>query len=687
MSKRKITVGGYEESSDNSGTELAMSVPQAVVKRIRPPVVPPRLSTAPKPGTEHFQLPQPKSLSVHSAANLGTTNLSNLPLKPAVQDNNRATLPDDNLSDSEPRVIRHDHADDPVTLREEGGQLHTQAPMVLPHARSKIPWERQVNKLTTMVETYQELTNKHMQRTDEKLTQVLDIVNHLVAGNVIRGTQSMSRSMSPAVSPADNKSYFCNPMPTPELVEIISRVVADTHSRVGKKSDNSLKDHTRTTWYRMLGIRAAKEIGPHFEDQYGEPDTLPEQFTDPDTKYCQPRPHWKAPLTKQVAWVPTFLLRFRSTIPNDQSELSNRLRSLSDEQIVILLVDGPFRSARTAWQNMKKSEPEIEAMRSTSRRYQRSERKASIRSQHIKSILSLQGPEWDYLSHPGYMSQDESDGEGELITKRPSHRAQWVNNLYEAIRIAELEKTKARPGPAPNRLLRRVQIIKCPIPQLERGVGSGKFAVRIAACGVSKGWKDRNLDDYRRYIFLVNQKATSKPDIAEFLAKHPMVEHGERSLVSEASECGEGDADDEVGEYNGAFGTHARSDDVIVDKPHGELDPLDEARQGSAVERLADIPIDPQLLATESLAAIDKVSANPAPDNAAPAQMPPPPPLPESDVLPVPAVPETPGRRTSTRKAKAAPSATSSKDLEPGAAPAKKRGRPPGAKNKPKPVA
>lgn len=124
----------------------------------------------------------------------------------------------------------------------------------------------------------------------------------------------------------------------------------------------------------MLGITAAKSILPYFEDEHGEPDTLPSQFVDPKTNYCQPYPHWKVPLTNQVLWIPMFLLWFRSTIPNDQSERSALLRSLTDEQIVALLHDGPFRSAQTMWRNMKKTDEELEAMRASARKYRRTER-------------------------------------------------------------------------------------------------------------------------------------------------------------------------------------------------------------------------------------------------------------------------------------------------------------------------
>jgi hypothetical protein len=140
-------------------------------------------------------------------------------------------------------------------------------------------------------------------------------------------------------------------------------------------------------------------------------------------------------------------------------------------------------------------------------------------------------------------------------------------NLYEAIRVAELEKATARSGPPSALPVRRVEIVKRPIPQLERGTGSGKFVVRIAACGVSKGWQTRYPDELWKYTHLINLKAAIKPDICEFLAKYPMpiTSHNqvEPNVVSEASDHGETEDFGDIGEYGGAFGTHAESDDVM----------------------------------------------------------------------------------------------------------------------------
>lgn len=119
----------------------------------------------------------------------------------------------------------------------------------------------------------------------------------------------------------------------------------------------------------MLGIASAKSMCPYSEDKHSEPNTLPSQFVGPDTHYCQPYPHWKTPPTKQVTWIPTYIPRFRATIPNDCGELSTLLCNLSDEQIVTLLHDGPFQLAQTAWRDMKKMDEKVEAMRAEARCY------------------------------------------------------------------------------------------------------------------------------------------------------------------------------------------------------------------------------------------------------------------------------------------------------------------------------
>jgi hypothetical protein len=137
------------------------------------------------------------------------------------------------------------------------------------------------------------------------------------------------------------------------------------------------------------------------------------------------------------------------------------------------------------------------------------------------------------------MSQDESDREGGVITMQPAHRAQWVssgllpnvatyqkvtqeNNLFEAIRVAKLEKAKEKSDFCPHPPQCQVTYVKCPIPHLERGMGSSKVTIRVAMCGLSKLWCKRNTDELKKFGHLLNMKMTTKGDISAFLAKHPM---------------------------------------------------------------------------------------------------------------------------------------------------------------------
>ncbi|KAG8727999.1 hypothetical protein FRC10_005421, partial [Ceratobasidium sp. 414] len=413
--------------------------------------------------------------------------------------------------------------------------------------------------MTGAFEGYMSANEERHRSTDSKLDQILDTVNRLTAANGFV-PQALNHLLSPTASAPSEaaKPYTSNPLPTPELIATVSKVVSEARGRIGKKKggadDNSCKEHARSTFYRMLGIAAAREIRPFFEDDYGEPDTLPVQFVDPDTGYCRPYPHWKMPLTKQVVWIPTYVVRFRSTIPHDRSELSNVLRALSDEQIVILLNDGPFKSAQAAWRDFKKTDTEIEAMRSNARRYQRCDRKVAVRTSYLKSIPSLQGPEWEYLTQAGYMSQDESDAEGGITTKRPEHRAKWETNLFDAIHVAERKKARAKPGLCSHLPLRQVDIVKRPVPQLERGTGSSKVVIRIALCRFSKSWREKNPKEFQKYRHLINVKVAAKPDINSFLAENP-------ALDANAEEGSEDKGLMDAGhEGNAGFGVDAGDD-------------------------------------------------------------------------------------------------------------------------------
>ncbi|KAG8697373.1 hypothetical protein FRC08_006568 [Ceratobasidium sp. 394] len=721
MSKRKVVAGRYEDSDEETFDEV-LNLASFPAKRGKSAAYAlPRISIAPAGASSTFQIPRSASISSHGSvpgSGVSSARLTPTP-EPTVINLGQEKNTTSGLTASS-GTMAHSHITNanPVPI-----------PHTVTHSRSTISMERQMNTLATAWEEYKCSNDEQHLRADAKLTCILNLVSQLAPGSLVPGSVLPGGTSDPSSSvttpvPSLN-SHLSNPSPTLELIEIVSKVAGDARNRVGKKKggpeDNSLKEHARTTFYRMLGISAAKAIHPYFENQYGEPDTLPARFIDPETNYCQPYPHWKAPLSKQVAWVPTFLLRFRSTIPHDGSELSALLRNLSDEQIIILLNDGPFKSAQTAWRDMKKTDEELEAMRSNARRYHRAERKAIIRRQHIHAIPSLAGPDWEYLAHPGYVSQEESEDEGELVTKRPEYRSQWEINLYQAIRVAELSKTRAGSGLSLRFPLRRIEIVKRPIPQLERGTGNMKSVIRIPVCAISKSWRDTNPDDFQRYVPLLNTKVTAKPDISDFLAKHPMPTHeADQDDIggSTGSYWGDAGGADNASDTNNVdggsgVGSHgAQGEDVGMDRSVGEFY-FDESSgvigehgtanggagslataghnavvvvgggkapgvEGPSVGLTDDIPIDPQLEPAKVY--------NPAPNMetsvqlqyplAAASQMPPPPPL----SVQYDSAPSNVGNGASVASSSAHVPVTQAPD----ASQPKRRGRPRGSKNKPK---
>ncbi|QRV96984.1 hypothetical protein RhiJN_25003 [Ceratobasidium sp. AG-Ba] len=513
MTKRSAISGGYQDSSDDSDNGPT----RPFSHRERFPTNAPPQTAAPGLHRPAFHLPRLGSVSSHSGTFGGFAP--------------HAQVPGTDIVDSDSLVSRNPAAEHGNAATSRTGPNSTMPTQ----SRSTLILERQINALATAQEEYKLSNDEQHQRTDEKLNRILEAVAQLSQSRTVTGNLTpVSRSITPSGPPGpEPKLYLANPAPTPELIAIISKVVTEARNRVGTKKggteNNSIKEHVHVTWYRMLGITSAKGVRPHFEDDFGEPDTLPAKFLDPETNYCQPFPHWSASLTKQTAWVPTYLLWFRSTIPNNESELSNMLRALSDEQILILLHDGPFKTAQTTWRDMRKSKEEIDTMRSNAPRYQRSDRKAAARGRYIATIPSLQGPEWEYLSHPGYTSPDESGDEGQLITKRPDYQAQWETNLFEAIQVAEHEKAKAKPGLCPRFPKRQLEITRRPIPQLERGTGTNKVIVRVALCGISKAWREANPHEFTKYAPLINAKATTKPDISAFLARYPMPDTAENA--------------------------------------------------------------------------------------------------------------------------------------------------------------
>ncbi|QRW05794.1 hypothetical protein RhiLY_04793 [Ceratobasidium sp. AG-Ba] len=141
-----------------------------------------------------------------------------------------------------------------------------------------------------------------------------------------------------------------------------------------------------------------------------------------------------------------------------------------------------------------------------------------MRRPYIALVPDLKSPRFDYLSHPGYMSPEESDGEGGLCTKRPDYRARWVckSNYPPTVTNTEYMQTNNLPEfslGAPRQFDAQSLGLS--------GTGSQKAIVRVAHCGISKTWRETYPDEFKRYTHLINGQDMIKPNIASFLEQHP----------------------------------------------------------------------------------------------------------------------------------------------------------------------
>ncbi|QRW11229.1 hypothetical protein RhiLY_10228 [Ceratobasidium sp. AG-Ba] len=720
MSNSNLPFGGYLDSSDHEGDNVNTVQQQG-------PYVPPRVTVASKPGLGSFQLPSSvasrTSVPPAGKPNAATTRYSSVPLSKSahVHGVSRRLTPGGS-SAAQSRQSTPNLATGAVSRDNTAESPNPSAPR-MPSTQPSILLERQVNQLSGSFEEYKSTAEQRHTSLDSTLTRILTRIEQLEAGassSTLPASQTLSAA--PLAAPASRKGLNPELFPpaTPELIDIVERVNAEARFRVGNRrsgaDENLAKEQVRQTFYRLINIRASREVKPYFEDEFGEPDTLPAQFIDPVTGECPVFPHWKAPLTKQTEWIPAFLRRYRLSIPNNGSPSSEMLRNKTDKEIITLLMDGTFKTCATTWGNFEKTEEEIAQMQAQARAYQRAERKANMRRPYIALIPDLQSPRFEYLSHAGYMSPDESDNEGGLCTKRPDYRAQWTNNLYAAIDVAEQKKPGFRPGFRS----RHMEIVRRPIPRLERGRGSSKVLIRIAHCGISKTWRKTYPDDFTKYAPLIDTRDTTKPDITSFLEQHPEPHPDEKgTAIKPESGQSSGALEIELHEEDGQRRDFGLWDglDYPGDKESGAVLDMNGSfygakataqgvtllASGSGAGNSDTIEIDPEVLEDEARlqaahTAIDRdMPLNlPNPNNAFTTShvsgMPPPPPLnsaPNSNANQ--AALQGIGRGSSKDKGKkrAPPEAGGEagelvEEDEKEAPVRKRRGRPPGSKNKPK---
>lgn len=112
--------------------------------------------------------------------------------------------------------------------------------------RSTLLLERQINELTETFEEYKATTEARHKSSEGQLTRILDVVSRLDPSNpALPNSRASTPFLATSTTLLDVKPVFSNPVATPELVALVSKVVSEARGRVGRKKggadDNSCK--------------------------------------------------------------------------------------------------------------------------------------------------------------------------------------------------------------------------------------------------------------------------------------------------------------------------------------------------------------------------------------------------------------------------------------------------------------
>ncbi|CUA74598.1 hypothetical protein RSOLAG22IIIB_11343 [Rhizoctonia solani] len=753
MTKRKLA-SGYEISSDESSNELKAPPPKKS-KQFQPPRLSLSTSNVNKTKTHTFNFPTPSTNATPSTAQPkavtdasqsragGSTSMPTPPDRPGVP---RAPIP--SLSDDEaavsPTVAKgKNRAPAPVVLEGESSSdekdqvPHTSIPSGSGAGSSRRLLEQHMNEMSTQLQSIDAQAKQNHREIKEEFGTLKQSIEELRVLFITKAVPSNPTDDKPAAQPVSaSGKRMTNPRPTKEFSDLVIKVATEYRSRVGHKETGNAR-HARKAWDDVTMLNGKPAPHPSFVDSNGNDDYFPKAFADPITGYRQPFPNYDKPMDQQTAWVPTVYERFVSTVPHDNGSVSTMLRGLSDEQILILIHDGPFSTARGNWGKRGKLGNKDE-QNSHARREKRSERICEARSLRREEVPALMGAEWDWVYHPGMMSRHVSDDEGNITVERNEGRAQWLTNFYEANDLASRRRSVK-----PN-----VVLVAPSIPKLRtrRGGKVTKKLLPIGLCGFSKKFRRENSELFESSEDLLNTRLSTPPDISAFLAKYPKVDEPELEPNTVGLDGEAGDDLREVGAFNTGVedeGEDADTEEDLEEREPGQPKKLEEPKEPDEPKELDesqtvrqrgprpkavgtasldDHVIDPTLRSTPpapgaqaqhpvpvpasppapapalALAPAPNVSRAPSIDppvmrdswgNPVGTDMPPPPPLQEPDKLnAAPGGVESEGqskpkRKYTKKKVQPEASANETQGEQEEVIP-KKRGRPQGSKNKPK---
>ncbi|EUC56820.1 hypothetical protein RSOL_200990 [Rhizoctonia solani AG-3 Rhs1AP] len=321
---------------------------------------------------------------------------------------------------------------------------------------------------------------------------------------------------------------------------------------------------------------------PGFYYKHGLPDFFPVEFTG-DDGYCKPYPHYNLSFAENHPWFSTFLILWRSMIPEDGSEFVAACVKFTDRQILVLLHDGPFSSLAQAWKRENPSEhtEEDPVKRSAKKRADaRSDSKTLVRLKYRPELPLLVIPAWNATWSKSVMSPELTDEEGGKWIKRPRWRAGWNSDIYDGIDAAEWSKELAKPGVHRPLARRTIEFVDGPPPVIYSGKGKNKILIRYPLAMLSKRWRKtpEGVAWMKASAHLIDADLKHKPDISAFLKAHPPLKH---RVV-------EGEDEPKAITYNGETegGDEVEVEDKVASEGEGE---------DMSTGDINEIEIDPQL--------------------------------------------------------------------------------------------
>ncbi|KAG8733563.1 hypothetical protein FRC11_005146 [Ceratobasidium sp. 423] len=258
----------------------------------------------------------------------------------------------------------------------------------------------------------------------------------------------------------------------------------------------------------MLGTPSISDPTEEFftGPNHNIPDYLPVHLNNPMPAYCHPHPHWKLHLSEQVTCIMMFVLHFWVTVPRNGSALSTDLLRLSDDEIINLLYDGPFRTLQNAYHREKKDVAKVEVKAEkavVSVEPVHRERKAFAWQSQCLEVKVLTDSSWDALYHKGVMLCVNSDDKSE----QPSWRRQWDLNSKE---VDQVTVTGGDGGAYTGGDQGDEYGLSKPVADLALHLNSGKMATKES---------DRDLDESAPILILdVGMPAPALVDLGETYA-------------------------------------------------------------------------------------------------------------------------------------------------------------------------